>query len=397
MSPIKKQVCFLHKHMKRGNTVRIGLLGVGTIGSGVVEVVDSMAGVELVRMLDVAVRMPRMTCDPEEIFGDASIGVVVEAMGGVEPAATYAEKALRAGKHFVTANKALVAARGAALDALAREMGVAFLFGASCGGSIPYLRNVRDARRVEKITAVGGILNGTTNYMLDLMQRGGGDYADALARAQALGYAERDPSADVDGVDAARKLCLACGVAFDRQIGEGQVPTAGIRHIAKEDIGFFREMGLVCRLTARAGLDGDALYAAVEPTLTSPASLEAGVCLNLNVAWYEGPFGGRKCFVGQGAGKLPTASNIACDLADIQEGRRHMFTEALRPSRVENGGQSRRYAVCLPRSARWCLDVEREETRGERRVLLTRPLRVEAMHAAARAAGEGAFFAGIAE
>lgn len=376
--------------------MRIGLLGVGTVGSGLVEVLAGRGDVRVARMLVRAVRGENMTANPDEVFGDASIDTIVETIGGTDAAAEYAFRALRAGKHFVTANKALVAAHGAELDALAREKGVAFLFGAACGGGIPFLRSLCDARRVERIAAVGGILNGTTNYMLDLMQRGGGSYASALSRAQRMGYAERDPSADVDGTDTARKLCLACGVAFDARVGEEQIPTAGIRNIAAEDIAFVQSLGRVCRLTAQASFDAGALRAAVEPSLVRPASPEAGVALNLNLAWYEGALGGRRIFAGQGAGGLPTASNVALDLQDILAGRRHMFSEALAPTRVENEALYRRYLLCLPEEADVPFAAEREETRGGRRYRITRPARVEHVHEVMKKI-DGAFFAGIEE
>lgn len=377
--------------------MRVGLLGVGTVGSGVVEMLQDCMEIEIVRMLDVKVRMPHMTTDPDDIFCDESIDTVVETMGGIMPAADFARRALNAGKHFVTANKALVADSGKELDALARRQGKAFLFGAACGGGIPYLRNLLDARRAEQILAVGGILNGTTNYMLDLMQRSGGDYNDALRRAQALGYAERDPSADVDGIDTARKLCLACGVAFDAWIGENQIPTAGIRGIRQEDIAFFQQLGRTCRLTAHAGKVDGKLYAYVEPSLVSGASLESGICLNVNACYYETAGAGRKSFAGQGAGKLPTATNVVCDLWDILEGRRHMFSMALADARVHNEAVSRRYVLCLPQGVRVEAQAEREEERGGRRYVLTRPTPVEAVHQMMRKIGEGAFFAGIEE
>lgn len=376
--------------------MQIGLLGVGTVGSGVVELLAGREDICVARMLVRTPRAGNTTVNPDEVLGEALIDTIVETIGGTGAAAEYAFRALHAGKHFVTANKALVAAHGAELDVLAREKNAAFLFGAACGGGIPFLRNLADARRVERITAVGGILNGTTNYMLDLMQRGGGGYADARSRAQQLGYAERDPSADVDGTDAARKLCLACGTAFDALIGEAQIPTAGIRNVRAEDIAYIRAAGRVCRLTARAGMDEGALYAVVEPTLVEPASPEAGVSLNWNIAWYEGAFGGRRCFVGQGAGKLPTASNVVLDLQDISAGRRHMFTGALAPARVENARQHRRYLLCLPETADCPAEIEREELRAERRYVFTRPARVEFIHEAMKKI-DGAFFAGIEE
>ena len=192
--------------------MKIGLLGMGT---GVYEIAQSLPDVDVKWVLEKRFQAAYITDDINVILSDPEIELVVETMGGLHPAYEFASSVLESGKHFVTANKLLVSAYGVELTKLAKEKGVAFLYGAACGGGIAYLANLTIARGIDRITALGGILNGTTNYILDSMQSKGGDYAAALSEAQQLGYAERDPSSDVDGLDTQRKLILASAVGFD--------------------------------------------------------------------------------------------------------------------------------------------------------------------------------------
>ena len=206
--------------------MKVAVLGFGTVGYGVYEMLKNAEGLEPGPVL---VRPgkedePFKVSDISVICSDPEVGAVAEVMGGVEPAFTYACAVLKAGKHFVTSNKALVAAKGAELAALAEENGVAFLFSAACGGGVPFLHNMALAVQSDEILSVGGILNGTTNYMLDAMQRRSMSYQEALADAQKLGYAEADPTADVTGLDALRKIMLACAVAF------GKMPVDGLNN-----------------------------------------------------------------------------------------------------------------------------------------------------------------------
>ena len=179
--------------------MKIGLLGMGTVGGGVRELAERLPDVKIARILERVPTRPEMTNHIEDILRDDSISLIVETMGGLHPAYEFAVQSLESGRHFVTANKLLVSAYGRELQALARRRGVGFLFGAACGGGIPYLSNLAAAREGDHILRVGGILNGTTNYMLDAMQTRGLDYAAALREAQALGYAEQDPTSDVEG------------------------------------------------------------------------------------------------------------------------------------------------------------------------------------------------------
>ena len=196
--------------------MKVAVLGYGTVGAGVYSMLSDAPGMEAGPVI---VRPGKavenfMVSDAALIFGDPTVDAVVETLGGLDPAYSYGMRALEAGKHFITANKAMVAAHGLELAALAREKGAAFLFSAACGGGVPFLHNLALSAETDRIEAVSGILNGTTNYMLDAMQRRSLSYGDALREAQSLGYAESDPTADVSGLDALRKMQLACAVAF---------------------------------------------------------------------------------------------------------------------------------------------------------------------------------------
>jgi homoserine dehydrogenase len=306
--------------------MKVAVLGFGTVGFGVYEMLGKAKGLEQGPVL---VRpgkndMPFKVTSIEEIVNDPSVGAVAEVMGGVEPAFTYACAAMKAGKHFVTSNKALVAAKGTELNALAREQGVAFLFSAACGGAVPFLHNLALAKESDEILSLGGILNGTTNYMLDAMQRLHLDYADVLKDAQRLGYAEADPSADIDGIDVANKTIISACVAFDVDCVR-DLPVTGIRTLTKTDLEYFAARGLTIKLFGR-GVCKDGRYAvSVEPVAISTASLEAAVPSNFNLVSLEGFTVGPLKFYGQGAGSLPTGNAIVQDVIDAAAGRRQRY------------------------------------------------------------------------
>ena len=381
--------------------MKAAVLGYGTVGKGVFEMLAEARGLEQGPVL---VRQGKMreifqTDSMERILMDGSIGAVVETMGGEEPAFSYVSAALRAGKHVVTANKALVAARGLELARLARENGAAFLFSAACGGGVPFLHNLSLATQSDRVLTLGGILNGTTNYMLDAMQRRDLTYAQALADAQELGYAEADPTADVSGLDALRKIMLACAVAFDRLPGEGLLHE-GIEHFTAEDAADLKARGLVCRLVGRGGMAGERVYAFVEPTLFAEGAPERSVLDNYNLARYEAKCAGPIVLMGQGAGRDPTASAVLRDLSDVLQGKRAMLSPACQSARADNSGCGHRYYVRIPAAlAREFPGADAAESGGIVR-LVTQPMTVLEMHekaAALRQAGAELFFAGIEE
>ena len=285
--------------------MKVAVLGFGTVGQGVYGMLAHSKGLEPGPVL---VRPgkdnePWKVADMNAIVSDASVGAVAEVMGGVEPAFSYCAMALKAGKHVVTSNKALVAARGIELAEIAREHGAAFLFSAACGGGVPFLHNLSLAVLSDRIESLGGILNGTTNYMLDAMQRRSLDYGAALSDAQKLGYAEADPTADVSGLDALRKIMLGCAVGFDTLPDEG-LDREGIESITAADVADIKKRGLTCRLLARGGRTDGGVYAYVEPVLFTAAAPECSVLDNFNLARYHGEDSGDIVMIGQGAAGL---------------------------------------------------------------------------------------------
>lgn len=327
--------------------MKVAVLGYGTVGFGVHEMLKSANGLEAGPVL---VRPGKKDADfkvtsIEEITGDSTIGAVAEVMGGVEPAFSFAKAVLESKKHFVTSNKALVAAKGIELAKLAEENGVAFLFSAACGGGVPFLHNIALAVESDEILSLGGILNGTTNYMLDSMQSSDLTYEKALKDAQDLGYAEADPTADVTGLDALRKIMLACAVAYGKLPVDG-LCNEGIDSVTAEDVSYFKSINKVCRLVVSGGPDGaGSVYAYVEPVLFRPNAPECSVLKNYNLAKYEGKCSGPIVFMGQGAGRWPTASAVIRDLSDILSGRMEMMKPSCVEVTADNSKVSHRYLL----------------------------------------------------
>ncbi len=307
--------------------MRIALLGYGTVGRGVDGIIRScVPELEVVRILELPDRLAdaRMTSSIDDIVNDESIDLVVECMGGIEPAHTFIAAALTAGKHVVTSNKAVVAAHFAEFAELAEGHGVAFLIEASVGGGIPWIASIEKVRRIDEVTSFMGIMNGTTNYIMDSMRRDGLDFGIALGRAQELGYAERDPSADIDGIDVANKTIISACVAFDVDCVR-EFPVTGIRTVTKRDLDLFASHGLMVKLFGR-GVCKDGKYAvAVEPVAIPLMSLEAAVPSNFNLVSLKGGTIGPLKFYGQGAGSLPTGNAIVQDVLDVARGRRQRY------------------------------------------------------------------------
>ena len=402
--PSSKNKCFLYadKFFFWRHIVKVAVLGFGTVGVGVYEMLQAAekleAGPVLVR--PGKVDAPFKVSSIEEIVNDASVGAVAEVMGGVEPAFTYAMAALKAGKHFVTSNKALVAAKGVELNRTARENGVAFLFSAACGGAVPFLHNLARAAETDEILSIGGILNGTTNFMLDNMQRFGLDYGDALRQAQELGYAEADPTADVSGLDALRKIMLACAAAYGILPKEGLL-NEGIESLTAEDVKDFAAKGWVCRLVTSGAMSADGkLSAYIEPVLVRPGSAESSVLQNFNMARYEGKNAGAIALMGQGAGRYPTASAVLRDLSGILSGERYMFPACCTEGAADNSAAVNSYYVRLPAACASLLPAVSAEEDGAVVRLITEPVSVKDMHEAAakiRADGGSVFFAAVKE
>ncbi len=307
--------------------MKIALLGHGTVGRGVDQIISERAlGIEVARILELPDRLTdsRMTSNFDDILNDPQIEVVVECMGGLEPAHTFIINALAAGKSVVTSNKAVVAAHFDEFATTATRTGASLLIEATCGGGIPWIAGIEKARRIDRIDAFYGIMNGTTNYIVDAMVKEGADFDEVLARAQELGYAELDPSADIDGIDVKNKTIIAAGVAFQTACVH-DLPATGIRTLTKADLDLFAERGLTVKLLGR-GVQKDGRYAvAVEPVALSQRSLEANVPSNFNLVSLDGATVGELKFYGQGAGMLPTGNAMVQDVLDYAQGRRPSY------------------------------------------------------------------------
>lgn len=310
--------------------IQIAILGLGTVGTGVARVVaENARQIErklgeplqvktiLVRRFKDGPYRQLMTDDFSRIEQDEDIRVVVETVGGVEAAYEYTKRALEAGKHVVTANKQLVAEHGCELLALARKKNVNYLFEASVGGGIPILHPLRECLAANRIEEVYGILNGTTNYILTRMVRTGAFFSDALREAQAKGYAEADPTADIEGIDAGRKTCILADLAFGHQVDPKDVPMEGISKLSLRDVKIAQRAGYRVKLLGRAvRLPGGGRTAYVAPHLIPEDRPLANVEDVFNAIVVRGNATGEVMFCGKGAGEMPTAS--AC-VADVME------------------------------------------------------------------------------
>ena len=328
--------------------MNIALLGFGVVGSGVYEWCRSREDLHVCRVL-IRSDKPEIagiaTRDFDDILHDPNIDVVAEVMGGLHPAYEYVTAALKAGKHVVTANKALVAAYYRELTALADVCGKALLCTAAVGGGIPWLVNLARCKKLDHICRLGGIMNGTSNFIMDAMHKSPVSFPVILKKAQELGYAEADPSADIDGNDIRRKLVISANIAFDALLNEEDIPMFGIRTVTDGDIRTFQSRGFVCKLLAEAAQAESGVCAYIEPTLVSASALEAAVPANFNLITYEGEQIGRQSFYGQGAGQMPTAANVVQDCLSIAEGRRAFYAEKAVPTPLDGSGEEHPYYV----------------------------------------------------
>ena len=312
--------------------VNVAILGFGTVGSGVAEVLTKNGGLidqrvnDLVRLkyiLDVRdfPDSPYADCfvkDFSVIEQDPEVNIVVETIGGATIALEFTTRALKAGKSVVTSNKELVATHGYDLLRLAQENSVSYLFEASVGGGIPILRPLTSCLAANELTQITGILNGTTNYILTRMIKAGLTFEQALKEAQANGYAEKDPTADVDGHDACRKICILAALAFGQHVYPQQVPTEGIRNVTLEDVAYADSKGYRIKLLGRCIREPEGKVCAfVAPHLVSDKNPLAGVDDVFNAIAVTGNAIGDVMFYGRGAGKLPTASAVVADVIDI--------------------------------------------------------------------------------
>lgn len=310
--------------------INIAILGYGTVGSGVVEVlstnkekINMRAGqdINLKYVLDLrefkgSIIEPLLTKNFEDIINDEEVKIVIEVMGGINPAYDFVKRSLLKGKSVITSNKELVAKYGPELLEIARENGINFLFEASVGGGIPIIRPLNNSLTADEIQEITGILNGTTNYMLTKMTNQGLPYEEVLKEAQELGYAEKNPAADVEGHDACRKIAILSSLAYGLHVNYEDIYTEGITKIRPEDLVYANSLGYTVKLLATSKKIGNHSYAMVAPMMISnnhPLSNVHGV---FNAIFVKGNVIGDIMFYGSGAGKLPTASAVVADLVD---------------------------------------------------------------------------------
>ncbi|RJX34543.1 MAG: homoserine dehydrogenase [Desulfarculus sp.] len=314
--------------------IKVGLLGLGTVGGGVAQLLvqekqrlSAYLGAELIlyRAVDLRPELAQelglaegvFTTDAQAVLNDPEVDILVEMIGGLEPARRFILQAIAQGKQVATANKALLAAHGAEIFAAARERRVSIAFEASVGGGIPLVRALRDSLAANRITSCLGILNGTCNFILSRMTAGGEPFAQVLAQAQEMGYAEADPSMDVEGRDTAHKLAIVAALATGRQPNLADIPTEGITRITPLDIQFAGEFGFKVKLLAILNNQGGTVEARVHPALVAQDHLLASVDGPFNALHIDGDWVGQVLLHGRGAGRRPTASAVAGDVLDL--------------------------------------------------------------------------------
>jgi len=316
--------------------VRVGLIGFGTVGTGVVknilsngELIARRTGIslEIARVADIDLKWERdvtldpslLTTDAQQVLQDESLDVIVELIGGIHPAREYILTALRKGKHVVTANKAVLSKHGLEIFETAREHGVELLYEASAAGCIPIIKSLRESLSANNILSIDGIVNGTCNYILTRMQQEELSFSAALEEAKAKGYAEADPSFDIDGTDSAQKLAILASLASNSWIDVDQIYVEGITHITQKDVAYASELGYRLKLLAIAKFGADWVQARVHPALIRGDHPLADVWGVHNAIYVVGDYAGEMMFYGAGAGQKPTASAVVSDIVDISQ------------------------------------------------------------------------------
>lgn len=314
--------------------IKVGLLGLGTVGTGVVRIVEgnqedlsSQVGSPIViekiavknteKARNINVDSIKLTEDPWEVIRHPDIDVIVEVMGGVDQTKEYILEALERGKHIVTANKDLMALYGSEILAKAEEKRCDVYYEASVAGGIPIIRTLIEGFSSDRITKIMGIVNGTTNYILTKMSQEGASYEEVLKEAQDLGYAEADPTSDVEGLDAARKMAILATLGFHTNVELRDVSVCGISSVTKEDIGYARRLGYEMKLLGIAERQEDQITISVQPTMVNKQHPIASVNGVFNAVYVHGEAVGETMFYGAGAGELPTATSVVADLVSV--------------------------------------------------------------------------------
>lgn len=345
--------------------MNIGLLGCGVVGSEVLRIVDSlnMPTLKITKILDLKPKSDsRFTNKFEDILNDETIDTVVEVMGGIHPAYEFISACLKAKKNVVSANKAVIARYFKEFTDLAKENGVSFRLEASVAGGIPWIKELQRVLRMDNIIEFSGILNGTTNYILDKMHTQNASFDVVLKDAQMKGYAESDPTSDIEGYDIRNKMCISSSIAYKGYVNVEDIPTFGISKIKKEDIDYFKSKGYICKLLGKSVNYGDCISVFVCPVCTT--SIEGHVDTNLNITTCVTQNLGTLRMIGQGAGGSPTASAVVSDLIDICEQVDKPF-ELNQPLVVDNSKEEYHFYVRVNKNELMddiCLSYEEDDT-----------------------------------
>lgn len=317
--------------------INVAILGFGTVGSGVYEIIRKNAAsikrksgheIDIKYIVDIRdfsshPEANLFTTNFDDVINDKEVDVVVEVIGGTKPAYDFTKKALLAGKHVVTSNKELVATHGTELLKIAKDKNVNYLFEASVGGGIPIIRPLHQCLAANVVTEIFGILNGTTNYILTKMFKEDTPFEEALKNAQKKGYAEANPSADVDGIDACRKIAILGSLAFGKAVDCATIPTEGISKITLQDVKYAQKLGCVVKLIGHTVQENGHVFSEVAPMLVPLENPLSNVENVFNAITVKGDSIGEVIFYGKGAGKLPTASAVVADIIDISQNLDH--------------------------------------------------------------------------
>jgi len=379
--------------------MKIGLLGYGVVGKGVFDILEERPELEVKYVLDLR-DLPelgnKLTKDLNVILSDPEVETVVELIGGMNPAYEFVKKSLLAGKNVVTANKLMVSLHYGELVRIAAEKGVSFRYSASAGGGIPWLVNLQRAHRVSRLDRVYGVMNGTTNYILDAMATLGEEFDVSLAEAQRLGFAEADPSSDIDGLDTRHKTTLSANVAFGVALDDEKVDAFGIRTVKKCDIDAAKAAGYVLKLFGCAGRGEEGVSAFVEPVLVPAETPEGNIHGCDNIIAFDGSHIGKTRFIGAGAGRYPTGYAVVQDLVDIAAGLGVLYNEKMEDAEVNNAAERHTYYVRTDFTEDAFFAALEKKTFGEG--YATGEVSVREMHdfaARAKQAGKEIFFAGF--
>lgn len=320
--------------MKDMNEINIGLLGLGTVGTGVIKIIEGHrqdlyqktgCNINVKKVLvknfeksrDVEIESEKLTCDPYEIINNPDIDVIIEVMGSINPTFEYLKEAIKQGKHIVTANKDLIATHGSELLEQANKYKRSLFYEASVAGGIPILRSLEGGLSADRITKIVGIINGTTNYILSKMSEEGLSFDTMLAKAQKLGFAEANPTSDIEGLDAAMKMVILSKIAYNMDVGFDDVYLKGITGVTEEDIKFGKQLGYTIKLLGIAKINNDQLEISVQPTMVKQNHPLAKIDGVNNAIYVYGEAVGETMFYGPGAGSLPTATAVVSDLVSV--------------------------------------------------------------------------------